>query len=117
MSYATNPNWKPAEYTSFQLKGIRMNDTKAPFYVVRYAGDVATGTPDTWQIWTKDELDNEARTNGRVLEVYKANTPAVVQRLAEALELALVQWPAAHRDQPRIIGQIKSALAAWEDAQ
>ena len=42
---------------------------------------------------------------------------AHAQRLAKALELALVQWPAAHRDQPRIIGQIKSALAAWEDAQ
>lgn len=28
-----------------------------PLFCVRYAGDVATDTPDTWQIWTQDQID------------------------------------------------------------
>jgi len=29
---------------------------KDHMFAVKYAGDTATGTPDTWQLWTREQL-------------------------------------------------------------
>jgi hypothetical protein len=35
------------------------------YSIVLYAGDVACGSPDTWQIWPSDQLDSQ---DSRILE-------------------------------------------------